>query len=111
MKTVKYDYDESLDSLHIYTSEIDSGTKGGLSYGNFNIDVGVDNKIVGIELEGASSLLNMAPKILSDLDNATLIVRKSGNVLFIGFTVVSGEQKSTIQMNVPTLKAPVSTIN
>jgi uncharacterized protein YuzE len=111
MKAVKYDYDKGLDSLHIYTSEIDSGIKGGLSYGNFNIDIGIDNKIIGIELEGASSLLNMAPDILSKLDDVALIVRKSGNILFIGFTVARGEKKSTIQVNIPTQKIPVSVVS
>ncbi len=110
-RMTRYDYDENLDILHIYTSEIDNGIKGGLSYGNFNIDIGTDDKVVGIELEGASSLLNMPPEALSSLDNVALIVRKTGNILFIGFTVIKGEQKSTIQMNVPTQRAQVAVTN
>jgi len=105
MKTIKYDYDEDLDILHIYTSEIDSGIKGGLTYGNFNIDVGVDDKIVGIELEGASALLNMPPEVLSNLDDVNLLIRNSGNILFLGFTIVKGEKSSTMQVNIPTQKA------
>lgn len=66
-RMTRYDYDENLDILHIYTSEIDDGVKGGLNYGNFNIDIGADDKVVGIELEGASSLLNMSPEALSNL--------------------------------------------
>ena len=101
----RYNYDENLDILHIYTSEIDNGIKGSLTYGNFNIDIGTDDKVVGIELEGASSLLNMSPETLSNLNDIALIVRKTGNILFIGFTVIKGEQSSTIQINVPTQKA------
>ena len=103
-RTTQYDYDEDLDILHIYTSEIDNGIKGGLIYGNFNIDIGTDDKVVGVELEGASSILNMPPEVLSKLDNVILIARKEGNMLLIGFTVAKGEQKSTIQINVPTQK-------
>lgn len=107
-KDITFDYDSELDNLHIYSSDIESGVKGGLSYGNFNIDIGQDDKIVGVELEGASSMLNMAPETLGGLDEVNLIIRKEGNVLFIGFTVVKGEQKSTIQLNVPSQKAPVA---
>ncbi len=99
-KETQYDYDEDLDTLHVYTSEIDLGVKGCLTYGNFNIDIGDDNKVVGVELEGASSVLNMPKEKLANLDNAMLMIRKIGNILFIGFTVIKGEQKSTIQINV-----------
>lgn len=107
MKNTKYDYDQDLDMLHIYTSDIDRGIKGGLTYGNFTIDIGEDDKVVGIELEGASSLLKMSPDILSHLDNVQLSVQKTGNVLFMGFSVAKGNQQSTIQINVPTQRKPV----
>lgn len=100
-KETKYDYDKDLDIFHVYTSEIDSGIKGGLTYGNFNIDIGENGKILGIELEGASSILNMAPEKLASLDSARLIIRKTGNLLFIGFSVVKGAENSIIQVNVP----------
>lgn len=99
-KETRYDYNEDLDILHVYTSEIDFGIKGCLTYGNFNIDINNDDKVVGVELEGASSVLNMPKNILANLDNVMLIVRKIGSILFIGFTVIKGEQKSTIQINV-----------
>ena len=102
-KDVKCDYDSDLDIIHIYFSEIDSDIKGCLSYGNFNLDIEEDGRVLGIELEGASSLLKMPSEILSNLDSADLIIRKSGNTLFIGFTVIKGEQKSTIQMNIPNI--------
>ncbi|MDP3027680.1 MAG: hypothetical protein Q8N63_08295 [Nanoarchaeota archaeon] len=99
-KETQHDYNEDLDILHVYNSDISSGLKGCLTYGNFNIDISEDNKVVGVELEGASSVLNMPKDKLASLDNAMLMVRKIGNILFIGFTVIKGEQKSTIQINV-----------
>ena len=73
MKKTKCDYDEELDILHIYTSEIDNGIKGGLTCGNFNIDIGTDDKVVGVELEGASSILGIPPEVLSNLNNYLII--------------------------------------
>lgn len=99
-KETQFDYNEDLDILHIYNSDINPELKGCLNYGNFNIDIGNDDKVVGVELEGASSVLNMPKEKLANLDNTMLMVRKIGNILFIGFTVIKGEQKSTIQINV-----------
>jgi uncharacterized protein YuzE len=103
-KQTKYDYDKDLDILHIYNSDIDSGIKGGLTFGNFNIDIGDDGKILGIELEGASSLLHMSPEKLACLDKTALIIRKIGNILFLGFSVVKGVENSIIQINLPVEK-------
>lgn len=110
-KETKYDYNKDLDIFHIYTSEIDSGIKGGLTYGNFNIDIGENGKILGIELEGASSILNMAPEKLQNLDKTSLIIKKTGNLLFIGFSVVRGSENSIIQINVPMEKECLAIYN
>jgi uncharacterized protein YuzE len=98
MIELKHDYDKELDILHVYNSNIDKGIKGCLTYPNFNIDVGQDDKIVGVEVEGASSILNLSPEILVDLDGVDLIVRKNGNGLFIGVGVVKAGQRSMIQV-------------
>ena len=42
MVETKYDYEKDFDVLHIYNSDIDNGIRGGLSYGNFNIDIGIN---------------------------------------------------------------------
>ena len=111
IRETKYDYNEELDILHIYTSDIERGIKGCLSYDNFNIDIGEDDKVIGIEIEGASSLLNMSEASLSSLDDVKIIVKKAGNILFIGFSVIKKEQKSTIQFSVPLQKPAVMTAN
>ena len=70
-----------------------------------------DDKVIGIEIEGASSLLNMSEASLSSLDDVKIIVKKAGNILFIGFSVIKKEQKSTIQFSVPLQKPAVMTAN
>ena len=97
-KETRYDYDLDLDILHVYNSDVDNGIKGCLSYDNFNIDVGQDDKVVGVEIEGASEVLRLMPEVLADLDEINLIVKKNGNGLFIGVSVVKGEQKSMVQI-------------
>ncbi|MBS3079513.1 DUF2283 domain-containing protein [Candidatus Pacearchaeota archaeon] len=99
-KETKFDYDTELDILHVYTSDLEE-IKGGITFGNFTIDVANDGKILGVELEGASSHLNMEPQKLASLDKADILIKKNGNILFIGFTVIKGKENSTIQINVP----------
>jgi uncharacterized protein YuzE len=89
-KKIDSDYDFELDTIHVYSEEIKNGVTGCLSIGDFNIDIGNDNKVVGIELEQASKNLNLSPKLLSSPDKVDLIIRKSGNVLFIGMGVIKG---------------------
>lgn len=97
-RRIDSDYDSELDAIHVYSEEIKNGVTGCLSIGDFNIDIGNDNKVVGIELEQASKNLNLSPKILSSPDKVDLIIRKSGNVLFVGIGVMKGTITSFSQV-------------
>ncbi len=106
-KSVNFDYDSELDILHVFSDEIKEGVKGCLSIGDFNIDVGNDNKIVGIEVEEASKVLNLSSEILSSPDSVDLIIRKTGNMLFMGVKVMRGKIDTTINVTAPTNKIPL----
>lgn len=41
VKDITYDYNAELDILHVYSSDIKNGIKGGLSIGDFNVGVGM----------------------------------------------------------------------
>jgi len=110
-KKISYDYDQELDILHVYSEEIKQGVKGCLSIGDFNIDISDDNKIVGIELEEASKNLNLSPKTLSFPDNVNLIVRKTGNMLFMGISVIKGTIKSSTHITTTSQKIPIQTLH
>lgn len=103
-KEFSYDYDSELDILHVYSSEIKEGIKGCLSIGDFNIDIGGDNKIVGVEIEEASKILRLPSEILSSLDTYSLLVRKTGNSLLIGLVVAKEKTNSAIQVTIPSNK-------
>lgn len=100
-KKITYDYDSELDILHVYSSEINEGIKGCLSIGDFNIDIGRDNKVVGIEIEEASKNLRLNSEILSSLDKADIVIRKTRNMLFMGVAVMKGVINSSIQVTTP----------
>jgi len=108
-KKIEYDYDSELDIFHVYSEDIKEGVKGCMSIGDFNIDVGNDNKIIGIELEQASKNLNIPSKVLSSLDNVNLIVRKSGNTLFMGIGVIKGTIKSFTHVTAPSNQISIQT--
>ena len=104
----KYDYNEDIDILHIYSDKINQGVKGCLSFGEYTVDIGMDNSVVGIELEEASKLLNLSENDLESLDSVRLIVRKVSNLLFIGFVVMKNQKESTFQFSVPSNKVEIT---
>ena len=110
MTEMKYDYDEGLDILHVYSSDIKKGIKGCLSIGDFSIDVGIDNDIVGIEIEEASKIFNLSPNVISSLENVSLVVKRQGNMLFMGIAERKGEMKSFIQLTTPQNKVPLQSV-
>ena len=101
MVETKYDYEKDFDVLHIYNSDIDNGIRGGLSYGNFNIDIGINGEIVAIEIEGASSILNLSPEILDDLDSVIIVVKRLNGSFFAGVNVLKDQQSSMVQIGIP----------
>ncbi len=107
VKNISFDYDSELDILHVYSDEINEGVKGCLSMGDFNIDIGNDNKVVGIEVEEASKIFNLSPDILVSPDSVNLIVRKTGNMLFIGIGIIRGKINTTINVTAPSNKMPL----
>jgi len=97
-KKILHDYDFELDILHVYSEEIKDGIKACLSFGDFNIDVGNGNKVIGIELEEASKNLGLSPKILANPDKIDLIVRKTGNTLLMGIGITKGVISSSTHL-------------
>ena len=110
-KQTLYTYDSELDILHIYSAKIEGGVKGCISIGDYNIDIGQDNSVVGIEIEQASKLLQIDENNLNDLDEVKLIVRKAGNLLFIGFITIKNKKESMIQFSIPYNKAQINLTN
>lgn len=105
VKRINSEYDSELDMLHVYSEEIKKGIIGCLSIGDFNIDIGNDNKVVGIELEQASKNLHLSSEILSSPDKVDLIIRKSGNALFTGIEIMKGTIQSST--HITTLSNPM----
>ena len=110
-KNINYDYDKELDILHVYSDEIKKGVKGCMSIGDFNIDISNDNKVVGIEVEEASKILNLSKEVLSSPDSVDLIIRKTGSMLFMGVKVIKGEINSITNITTPSNKIPLQVIN
>ena len=106
-KNINYDYDENLDALHIYSSDIKEGVKGSISFGYSIIDISFNNKVVGVEIGEASKIFQISPEILSNLDTIDLKTIKVGNVLLIGVNLAKGEIKTNFQLNFPIQKTPL----
>ena len=104
---VVHDYDSDLDILHIYSQNISEGIKGSLSIGDFNIDISNNNRVVGVEIEEASKILKLDPKILESPDEVQLLVRPLGNILFIGAGVIKGKINSFVQIPTPMMRMPL----
>mgnify|MGYP001567436492 CR=1 FL=1 len=99
--TIKAEYNNELDILHVYSSEIEKGVKGCISFGYATLDISYDNKIIGLEIEEASRILNVSQNVLSGLEETNLIIRKEGNMLLVGIFLAKGEIKTNFQFNFP----------
>ena len=101
-RKIAYDYDPELDILHVYNDKIKNGIIGCLTMDCFNVDIGQENLVVGVEVECASEVLHLPKETLTSLDEASLIVQKMGNTLFIGIGAIKGLQRSSVRFNVKT---------
>lgn len=110
VKRITSEYDSELDMLHVYSEEIKKGIIGCLSIGDFNVDVGNDSKIVGIELEQASKNLNLPQEILSSPDKVNLIIQKSGNNLLMGIGIIRGAIQSSTHITALQNQLPIQSI-
>ena len=104
-KITSYEYNNSLDIIHIYNSNISNGVKGVLSVGDYSIDVGMENEVVGVEIEEASKVLGMDRESLKDLDSVEILTRASKNLLFIGVRAIKSKEIATVQFNINLPKA------
>ena len=77
MDKFKWDYSNYSDILHIHSK--DQITKGSVELGDFTLDFGKNNEIVGIEVEHASeffSNMDINRESLNEIQNAQLIIDK-----------------------------------
>ena len=84
-----YNYSEYSDILNIHKKNV--LTKGSAELGDFTVDFGNDNDIVGIEIEHASEFLNnldISKEFLKNLEGAKMIIDKRNNNCQIVFIVL-----------------------
>ena len=88
-----FEYDKEIDSLHIFGSE-ESEIEGSIVVGNLIFDVDTSGKVVGVEINNASKLLNAAPDFIStNINGAFLDVRKDNHILFLSFVIMLQKEK------------------
>ena len=84
-----YNYSEYSDILNIHKKNV--LTKGSAELGDFTVDFGNDNDIVGIEIEHASEFFNnldISKEFLKDLEDAKMVIDKRNNNCQIVFIVL-----------------------
>ena len=75
MDTYNWDYSEYSDILHIHKK--DKPTKGSVELGDFTLDFGAHDEVVGIEIDHASEFFNnvdIDKASLGKIQNAQLII-------------------------------------
>ena len=83
-----FEYSPTIDSLRIFGGNVEN-IEGSLILENFTFDVDTSGRIIGLEIDNASGLLNMAPEFINEnIKEAFLNVTTSNNALFLGFAVI-----------------------
>ena len=96
-----YEYNSDIDSLHIFGNE-EGEIEGSITFENFIFDVDTLGRIIGIEIDNASKLLNVTPEFLNEhIKEAFLNVKVSSNNLFIGFTIMLQKKEFNFSYVIP----------
>ncbi|MFH1425185.1 MAG: DUF2283 domain-containing protein [archaeon] len=83
-----FEYNSELDSLYIYGEKAkDEPVLGSLVFENLVFDIGTAGSFVGIEVDNASKLFGVAPKVLSKITNARTKTNVRGKVISLSFMV------------------------
>lgn len=100
-----YNYSEYSDILNIHKKNVI--TKGSAELGDFTVDFGNDNNIVGIEIEHASEFFNnldISKEFLKNLEYAKMVIDKRNNSCQIVFIVLKA-QNNIKKIPLPTVIA------
>lgn len=87
-----FEYDKEIDSLYIYNNDQSEEIIGSIPIGNLIFDIGTSGRLVGLEIDNASSFLNIDPKLLMNIKTAKIWVKKQGNILSLGFSIMAAKE-------------------
>ncbi len=96
-----YEYDNDLDILYIYNNPKNDKPEYNLTIGTMVIDVGMNGKVLGVEVDCASKIFPEIANYLNDLSIARIVIRKTGNATTFGILLAKGTNTSTYYCNLP----------
>lgn len=102
-----FDYDDVSDSLIISRKQTNEKVQGSAEIGNLILDFTSEGKIVSVEFQNISKFLDMMdlnPKILSELEGADLIVQKQKGAISL-FAIL---KTPTLKQSLPLATIPVN---
>lgn len=116
VRKIKIDYDEENDILWAYSGE---KVKDSLQIDNFVIDFSHDNKIVGVEIQDASKILNeltfgkLNKNNLSEIKEANLGFYQGRELVIIvlDFMFLENNVKKEITIQIPAPRVAMSVKN
>jgi uncharacterized protein YuzE len=100
MKAKNFEYDSELDNFYIY-SDNDEAIVGSLPFGNLIYDISVSGAVVKLEIDNASKVFNVSPKLLESAEDATLSITTTRNMLLLGFRIMLGKQTFVFSNSIP----------
>src|SRR3989344_7151889 len=104
MDEFTYDYSQYSDILHIHRKN--NITIGSVEIGDFTIDFGKGNKVVGLEIEHASEFfanLDIDKDSLSKIEDVEIIVDKrnpESQLIFLAIKFPNGVKKVSVPLTV-----------
>ena len=104
MKNFNFDYSEYSDILHIHKNG--DLTKGSVEVGDFTLDFGNNDSIVGIEIEHASEFFNnldIDKDSLTKIENAEIVIDSRNpkcHLIFLKLKFPIGVKKISVPMPV-----------
>ena len=96
-----FDYSRYSDILHIHKNG--KKTEGSVEIGDFTLDFGKNDEVVGVEIENASEFFNnldISKKSLNEIKEAKMIISSRNNckLIFLGLKFPNIERKIALPM-------------
>ena len=106
MHKFNFDYDSENDDLFVFNPK--SKSKGSVVIGSLILDFNSKKKVVGIEIEGASSFLastnkEMNKKVLSNLKECRVDITAQNNLLLIKLLLFSQQKEMLATISAPNI--------
>jgi uncharacterized protein YuzE len=94
-----FEYNSDEDILYLYGTDSPVDVNGSIVLNNLIVDLSSSGTVIGLQIENASSFLNIPGELLDSIKSAELRVLRQSNTVLIGWKIQAGKNNQIIMNN------------